>query len=55
MYVKFEAKVYEMDDKQSKNAGNRGDRLKHAILIEVINRATQNNIWSYSESHVSQQ
>ncbi|CAG0952022.1 hypothetical protein METP3_00270 [Methanosarcinales archaeon] len=40
-----------MQNKQSKNAGNRGDRLKHAILLEILDYTIQNNIWSYRESH----
>jgi hypothetical protein len=40
-----------MENKQSKNAGNRGDRLKHAILLEILDSAIQNNICSYRESH----
>lgn len=40
-----------MENRQSRNAGNRGDRLKHAILLEILNSAIQKNICSYRESH----
>ena len=37
--------------RQDANAGNTGDQLKHALLIEVIERLPIGPGWSYAETH----
>ncbi len=37
--------------RQDANAGNAGDQLKHALLIEVIERLPRGSGWSYAETH----
>lgn len=36
---------------QDRNAGNAGDQLKHALLLEMIARLPEGAHWAYSETH----
>ena len=36
---------------QDRNAGNTGDQLKHALLLEALARLPGDEVWGYAETH----
>ena len=36
---------------QDRSAGNTGDQLKHALLLEVLDRIPADEVWGYVETH----